>query len=327
MQVLFNNGIHLPGPRLWLDPHTPQPVAIVSHAHADHIQRHEHVIASAPTVAMMRLRGALRCNFQALKFHETIELEDARVTLYPAGHILGSAQTLVQWDGMRLLYSGDFKLRPGLSAEPIDVPQADVVIMETTFGKPHYRFPPTEEVAAQIRQFCQDALNDGCAPVLLCYSLGKGQEVLSCLEGVDFPIYLQTAHWNMTSVYRDFGVRLPFFRKFLPGQKLDGVLLCAGGCRRSAWFTHLEKMGKIRTAYISGWAIDPGAKWRFRTDAAFPLSDHADYDDLLEYARLTGAKTIHTMHGFADEFARDLRRVGYHATPLRETSGQLSFFL
>ncbi|MBV9866554.1 MAG: hypothetical protein JO316_14465 [Abitibacteriaceae bacterium] len=326
MQVLFKNGIHLPGPRLWLDPHEPQSTAIVSHAHADHIQKHDHVLASAPTAAMMRLRGALRCRFQTLDYCQPVEFEDARITLYPAGHILGSAQVLVEWDDMRLLYSGDFKLRPGRSAEPIEVPQADIVIMETTFGKPRYRFPETEEVAQQIRHFCRTTLEDGCAPVLFCYSLGKGQEVLSCLEGVDFPIYLHTAHWNMTAIYRDFGVPLPFFRKFQPGQKLDGVLLCASGCRRSSWFYNVERTAKIRTAYISGWAIDSGACWRFRTDAAFPLSDHADYDDLLEYVRLTGAKTIYTMHGFAEEFARDLCRAGHQAQPLRETTGQLSFF-
>ena len=271
----------------------------------------------------MRLRGATSSRYQPLKFGEPVYIDGALVTLYPAGHILGSAQVLIEWDGVRLLYSGDFKLRPGLSAEPIEVPSADIVIMETTFGKPRYRFPPSEDIAAQIQQFCRDALSTGKAPVLLCYSLGKGQEVLACLEGAQFPIYLHAAHWEMSALYREFGVKLPFFRKFRPGQKLDGVLLCASGCRRATWF---EAMRNVRTAYISGWAMDSGAVWRFRTDAAFPLSDHADYDDLLEYVRLTGASTIYTMHGFAEEFARDLCRAGHWASPLRETAGQLSFF-
>src|SRR5437764_145037 len=133
MQVLFQRGIHLPGPALWLDPHDPQPVAVVSHAHADHIQNHGHVLASAPTAAMMRLRGLARSRFRALPFGQATELGGARLTLYPAGHILGSAQALVEWEGTRLLYSGDFKLRPGRSAEPVQVPTADVLIMETTF--------------------------------------------------------------------------------------------------------------------------------------------------------------------------------------------------
>ena len=323
MQVLYRQGIHLPGPALWLDPHAMQSLAVVSHAHADHVRQHDDVIATAATAAMMRLRGVARSRFRTPRFGEAVEVGSARVTLYPAGHILGAAQVLVEWEGTRLLYSGDFKLRPGRSAERVEVPQADVVIMETTFGRPRYRFPDTEQVVGEILEFCRRSLAEGFAPVLFCYSLGKGQEVLACLEGADFPIYLHTQHWNMAALYRDFGVKLPPFQKFQPGQKLDGVLLCASGSRKAQWFQRLKS---IRTAYISGWALDSGASWRFGTDAAFPLSDHADYDDLLEYVRLTGARSIHTMHGFAEEFAGDLRKRGLWAEPLREAGPQLSLF-
>jgi Cft2 family RNA processing exonuclease len=323
MQVLYKRGIHLPGPELWLDPHQAQTVAVVSHAHADHVQRHDHVFTSVPTAAMMRLRGVTRCRFHTLQYRQTLEVGKARMTLYPAGHILGSAQVLVEWDGTRLLYSGDFKLRPGRSAEPVEVPAADVVIMETTFGRPRYRFPETERVVESIRSFCRGVLEGGSAPVLFCYSLGKGQEVLACLEDLGHPIYLHSKHWEMAALYRDFGVKLPPFQKYQPGQNLDGVLLCASGCRKSQWF---QKLGNIRTAYISGWAVDSGACWRHGTHAAFPLSDHADYDDLLEYVRLTGARTVYTVHGFADQFAADLRKQGCWAEPLRETGPQLTLF-
>lgn len=323
MQVLYRRGIHLPGPSLWLDPHAIQPLAVVSHAHADHVQQHEDVIATVATAAMMRLRGVARSRFRTPAFGQPVELGDARLTLYPAGHILGSAQVLVEWEGTRLLYSGDFKLRPGRSAELAEVPEADVVIMETTFGRPKYRFPDTERVVGDILSFCRSALAEGCAPILFCYSLGKGQELLACLDQAEFPIYLHAQHWDMSTLYRGFGVQLPRFQKFQPGQKLDGVLLCAPGCRKAAWYPRLKA---VRTAYISGWAIDSGASWRFGTDAAFPLSDHADYDDLLEYVRLTNARTIYTMHGFAEEFAGDLRKQGLWAEPLREPQPQLSLF-
>lgn len=323
MQVLYQQGIRLPGPGLWLDPHARQGSAVVSHAHGDHVQQHEQILATAPTAAMMRLRGITRCRYRTLSFRSPLEIDGARITLYPAGHILGSAQVLVEWEGKRLLYSGDFKLRPGRSAEAPEVPEADIVIMETTFGRPHYRFPDTEVVMGQIKRFCGDALTDGATPVLLCYSLGKGQEVLALLEGLECPIYLHEQHWEMSSLYRNFGVRLPPFQKYQPGQKVDGVLLCASGCRKSHWFGRLRN---ARTAYISGWAIDPGASYRFGTDAAFPLSDHADYDDLLEYVRRTGAHTIHTVHGSAEQFAGDLRKRGLWAEALREPSAQLSLF-
>src|SRR5690606_38919842 len=122
-----------------------------------------------PTAAMMQLRGTRRCEFQRMLFKEPVEVGGAQVSLFPAGHILGSSQVLVEHEGKRLLYSGDFKLREGLSAEAIEVPTADILIMETTFGLPRYRFPDCEEVMEQIIAFCRRALEDGCTPVLFCY--------------------------------------------------------------------------------------------------------------------------------------------------------------
>jgi Cft2 family RNA processing exonuclease len=325
MLVRFDHGVHLPGADLWLDPHQARPAAVVSHAHADHVRRHETAVVTAPTAALMRRRGVVRCRFTVLPYGKPLQAEHATVTLYPAGHILGSAQVLVEREGCRLLYSGDFKLRPGRSAEATVVPEADIVIMETTFGRPKYRFPDPDDVMEQIREFCRATLAEGKIPVLLCYSLGKGQEVLAGLEGCDFPIYLQEAHWNMTALYRDFGVRFPAFRKHDPGGKLDGVLLCAGGCRKAAWFDALAP--RARLAYISGWAADSGSRWRFKVDAAFPLSDHADYPGLLEYVRRTGARKVYTLHGFMNEFAGDLRRQGLWAEPLRAEEPQLTLSL
>lgn len=327
MKVIHDHGIYLPGPGLRLDPHRPQPFAVVTHAHSDHVQAHEEVVATAATAALMRRRGVTRPRFRTPQLREPVAYGAATVTLFPAGHVLGSAQVLVEWEGSRCLYSGDFKLRHGRTAEPAEVPEADVVIMETTFGKPRYQLPPVPEVEERLRGFCRQALADDCTPVLFCYSLGKGQEVLAVLEGEPYPIYLQNEHWDTTVVYREFGVSFPEHRKFQPGQKLDGVLLCAQQCRKAAWF---QRLGSVRTACITGWALDRGAAYRYRTDAAFPLSDHADYHELLEYVRLTRADRVYTLHGFAEEFAGDLRRRGLWAEPLREPAAvpplQLSLF-
>jgi len=320
MQIASENGIYLPGPDLWIDPHIARRHAVVSHAHSDHMRHHERAVATVATAAMMKLRGAIRCTYETQPFGQVWHHNDASLMLVPAGHVLGSAQVLVEWQGVRLLYSGDFKLRPSLSSEPIEVPQADIVIMETTFGKPEYSFPPNDVVMDDIKSFCRSTLRAGNAPVLFCYSLGKGQEVLAGLEGLEYPIYLHTAHYKMARLYQEHGVKMPLFELYRIGEKLDGVLLCASGCRRGKWFGQL---GNIRTAYISGWAAHPGARWRFGTDAAFPLSDHADYQDLLEYARQTGAGRFYTMHGFSHEFAESLREHGYASQALREARWQL----
>jgi DNA ligase-1 len=136
-------------------------------------------------------------NEHVLKFGEQRRFEhrDANfeITLFPAGHIFGSAMSLIQAEGERLLYSGDFKLRHGLSAEPCEVPRADVLIMETTYGRPQYVFPPTEAVLERVIQFCREALDNGETAVLLGYSLGKSQELLCGLGDAGLPLMLHGA--------------------------------------------------------------------------------------------------------------------------------------
>jgi Cft2 family RNA processing exonuclease len=329
MNVCYRRGVHLPDVDLWLDPQDRKPVAVVSHAHSDHIGAHGHVLTSAGTAALMRHRlpvrtggradrsapgspaSRARSRYQTLPFGRPCAFPRFELTLYPAGHVLGSAQALVETSGGRLLYSGDFKLRPSLSSEPIEVPPADVVVMETTFGRPRYVFPPTEQVVAEIRDFCRRALEEGAVPVLFAYALGKGPELVAQLAGCGWDLVLHHTLFDIVKLYEAMGVRFPAHRRLMPGAPLDGcVLICPPGAARSR---ALEALPRRRTAYVSGWALERGAAYRYGADACFPLSDHADYPDLLEYVRRTGARRIYTLHGFDAEFAQDLRLMGYDA--------------
>jgi Cft2 family RNA processing exonuclease len=323
MNLAYERGIYLPAIDLWLDAQAPRPVAVVSHAHSDHIQTHAFTLATPGTTALMRHRLGRRGRCRPLAFGQRAEFPDFAVTLYPAGHVLGSAQALIETEGERLLYSGDFKLRPGRSTETIEIPQADVLIMETTFGKPGYVFPPTETVIAQLRGWVRGAWEDGLTPILFAYALGKSQELLAHLDDLGGEILLDRRVFEVVKVYEELGVCFPPYQRFEPGATPErAVLLCPPGARRS-W--EIGAIRSRRTAYISGWALDRGAAWRFGTHACFPLSDHADYPDLLEYVRRSGARTIYTLHGFADEFAADLRQLGYDARPLKPAA-QLSLF-
>jgi DNA ligase-1 len=317
MQVLDKGGVYVPQYDLWLDPHHTRPVAFVSHAHADHMKKHGCVFATPATADMMRARGATKSKFHALGWREVVKWGQAQVSFYPAGHVLGSAQMLVEGDGTRLLYSGDFKMRSGLSSEDIEVPRADIVVMETTFGRPHYRFPETSAVLRDICNWCEKVLERGSVPVIFCYSLGKGQEVLAGLMDFGFPITLHSKHDEMARIYASHGIEFPQWTTHEMGRGVEGVLLCASQCKRSKWWDELTRSRRVETAYVSGWAL--GAHpYRFGTDAAFALSDHAGYDDLLEYVRQSGARQVWTTHGFEAEFASDLRSRGIEAAPLRE---------
>src|SRR4051812_2403971 len=250
-----------------------------------------------------------------LDFGKKRTIRGLDVTLIPAGHIFGSAQFFLETADGSLLYTGDFKLRPGRSAEPAEWRQAETLIMETTFGLPRYRFPPTEEIVGQIVAFCRDALESGAVPVLLGYSLGKAQEILCALSGAGLTPMLHGTVHRMTRIYEQFGQKFCDYERYNANAVAGKVLICPPSTNRSRM---LDKIKEKRVAMISGWAVDPSAIYRYQVDAAFPLSDHADYNDLIRYVELVKPERVLTLHGFAAEFARDLRERGIEAWALSE---------
>ncbi|MET0263858.1 MAG: ATP-dependent DNA ligase [Rariglobus sp.] len=310
--VQFRNGLWLPQTGWWLDAHHPTPRSFVSHAHFDHLAPHNEILCSEGTAKLMNARMPGERRERVLPFHQTADFSPGVVaTLYPAGHIYGSAQILLEHERHgRLLYTGDFKLRTGLSAEPCETPPADLVIMETTYGKPHYVLPPTADVLRAIIHFCRQAIEDDEVPVLFGYSLGKSQELLSSLAGASLPVMLHPATLRLTQVYEELGLTFPPFRAFDANEQAGHVVICPPQQPASSF---LKKIKRRRTAMITGWALDPGAHFRYQCDAAFPLSDHADYNDLLRFVERVKPKRVLTLHGFATEFARTLRERGVEA--------------
>jgi DNA ligase-1 len=255
----------------------------------------------------------------ALRFNEPQVFQrggnEFRITLVPAGHIFGSAMSLIECEGESLLYTGDFKLRRGRSAEVCQPVRADVLIMETTFGRPEYCFPPTEDVLKGVVRFCQEALDNDETAVLYGYSLGKSQEILSSLGAAGLPIMLHGSVFNMTKVYEQFGHSFPPYEKYESGNAQGKVLLCPPSVAGSAM---VRSLGKTRAAVLTGWAVNAGCRYQYRCDAAFPLSDHADFPDLIEFVQQVQPKHVYTLHGFAADFAQTLRGLGFIATALSE---------
>ena len=310
--VQFRAGVWLPQIGWWLDAHFPVDRSFVSHAHFDHLATHREILCSAVTARLMRDRLPGTRVEHVLPFGQAEQLTvDTTVTLHPAGHIFGSAQSLLAHERHgTLLYTGDFKLRPGRSAEPCATPRADVLIMETTFGRPRYVFPPTAQVLADITAFCRNTLDDAETPVLFGYSLGKSQELLSSLAEARLPVMLHPQTLRLTHIYEELGLTFPPFRPFSAPEAAGHVVICPPQTRGSSF---LKKIPRPRTAMITGWAMDPGAIYRYQCDAAFPLSDHADYPDLLRFVEAVQPRRVLTLHGFAQDFARTLRERGVEA--------------
>jgi DNA ligase 1 len=315
MRVDFRRGIFLPDLDLWLDPWDEQPAAFVSHAHSDHIGNHQEVILSETTALLMAARLPGRRIEHRLPFDTELKFRNAGIRLLPAGHILGSAQIYIQTEQESVLYTGDLKLQHGKSAEPAEWRHADTLIMETTYGLPKYRFPPTDEVIAELIKFCVESLEDGKVPILFGYSLGKAQEILFALHGSGLRIQLHPSVFRMTKLYEALRKPLPEFHLYDFANVDGSVVICPPGVNQTRL---VQRIKNRRTAILTGWALQSGAIHRYQCDAAFPLSDHADYPDLIRYVDLVRPAKVLTVHGFAREFAEDLRHRGIEAWCLGE---------
>ena len=314
-------GIYLPQVDLWMDPKRPQKRAVVTHAHYDHLAGHEEILASPATAGLLRLRVSKRTKIRSVPFGRPFALGGgASFTLVPAGHILGSAMVWVKRRAgkreTRLLYTGDFKLRRGGTAERCQPKRADVLVMETTFGRPEYRFPDEKKVVEQMVSFCQKAVADGKVPILLGYALGKSQEILHGVSSAGLPILMEAAGHRMCGVYREAGQKLPWVGRLgkITEKKVRGhiLILPPSMARRK----EVQALENRRVAVVTGWALDRGVTYRYRCDEAFALSDHADYGELLEMVKKVKPREVRTVHGFAREFAMDLQERGWKAWAL-----------
>jgi putative mRNA 3-end processing factor len=316
---LHRGELRVTGSALHLDARRRVECAFVSHAHGDHIGRHDRTIATAPTLALMRHRlgEPKRRKTEALPacYRAPFGLGELTLELFAAGHVLGSAQLRVTTRNLAVGYTGDLCTEPTHAAEPADLMACDVLVMESTFGHPRYVFPPKDETLAAIRRFVDDALSDGITPVLLGYALGKAQEILKVLCDLGYPCRAHPVVHAVNRVYEAQGVALPNVRPLGPeGAGPGEVVVAPPHLARSAAMRGVKRR---RTAILTGWAVD-GARWFRGVDAAFPLSDHADFPSLVRYARATGAARVFTVHGNADPLAAALREEGIRAEPLRE---------
>ena len=313
-------GLYAPAFRAFLDPPAAVDRAILSHAHSDHaVPGHAEVWATFETIALYRRRhpewnGIAR----ELAYGETAEAGAARLTLFPAGHILGSAQIRFEEAGRSLLYTGDFKRRASATARTAENPVSDVLLTETTFGLPVFRFSPRAEIEERLIAACRAALDEGKTPILLAYPLGKSQEVAAILTAAGIPTVLHGAAWKLTPEYAAAGALFPLSRPYEQGPPGPGeALIVPPSCARTPV---VGKIKQRRIIYLSGWALRPASRADFDADVLLPMSDHADFEELLAHVEQVSPEMVFTMHGYASDFARILTSRGVRAVPLAEAA-------
>lgn len=303
---------------IYLDPRESREVGIISHGHADHIGRHRHFVATPATAAFLRLRQGEDLRGTELPFGVTHPFARWNVTLHPAGHILGSAMVRVTDGCTTLVYTGDARLSPSFTAEAAEVPECDVLITESTYGSPEWKFPSREELKHDLLSLCQEIAGRGKTPVLLAYSLGKAQEVMKMLDGSGLRVLVHPAVARLAAIYEKYGVDLGTWETWGAQQTLFGPRASSQTRGRVVIIpphmtTEIRRVPRGETVSLSGWALH--REWK-KTDHALPLSDHCDFEELIELVRRSRASVVYVTHG-SSRFARELRERGFRAEFLR----------
>lgn len=310
----YDRGLKLTSIDLAIDICRRQPRGFISHAHADHMARHELALCTPVTARLYHHRLGVKHRVRELPFRQSIDWDDTRLTTYPAGHTFGSAMLLAEQQGESLLYTGDFKTGASATAEDIEFPRADTLIMESTFGDPKYRLPPRNEVIERLVGLVTDALKAGRTPVIYAYVLGKSQEVTKILTDHGFPVQQHRLAFEVSRIYQDSGCDLGEIAIYDGTANPGHALVVPPRHQRS---TYVPLPARRTTIATTGWAMDRRARYRLGVDHALPLSDHADFDGLMECVQRVQPRVVYCTHGPAG-FVEELIHAGYDARLLGE---------
>lgn len=316
-----NGGVHLMDSILWCDADRRHDLCFVSHAHADYIGKNRRILATDKTVRILT-RASGKAEALTSPYRRSFTLGPLELEMHPAGHVLGSAQLLIVRNSRRIVYTSDVNPRETETVERARPIPCDTLVIPATYGLPIFRFPPREEVYENIKQFIDRCLEERSTPVLIANQIGSSQELMRVLGEAGYRLRVHRSIYEVAKIYRDLGVNLPGSRRFAGTPARDEVVIFPPILRKHA---SIRKLRKSQTAMVSGRAVDPGFVFRHRVDRAFPLSDTADYAELMTFIEETGATEIYLSSGFIEELATDLRAKGLRSYSL-VSPRQLSLF-
>lgn len=315
---LTDDGLYCEAGDFYIDPWRPVHRAVITHAHADHARPgHKAYLTSAEGERVLRLRLGPDVSIETVPYGQPITMNGVRVSLHPAGHILGSAQIRVEHKGEVWVVTGDYKTMPDPTCTPFELVPCHVFISECTFGLPVYHWPDPQAVSGQINAWWQANAADARASVIYGYALGKAQRILAGVDASIGPIFTHGAVERVSAVYRETGVVLPmthYAGEVTDKKRYRGALIVAPpSANGTPW---LRKFGDVSTAMASGWMQIRGVRRRRAVDRGFVLSDHADWGELMRTIAATGAERVLLTHGYTASLARHLREHGLQADVL-----------
>lgn len=313
------SGLYCPVGEFFIDPWRPVERAVITHAHADHARPGCGSYLATPDCAhLLKARLGPHVRAQELLYEAPVDLNGLRLSLHPAGHILGSAQVRLERNGEVWVVTGDFKRNPDPTCAPFEPLRCHTLVTESTFGLPVFRWPAPEAVMADISAWWRKNAAEGKPSLLFAYALGKAQRLLAGVDATTGPIFTHGAVEHIAQVYRDAGILLPPTRAVAEARQKDelaGALTVAPpSAEGSTWMRRFVNASK---AFASGWMQIRGNRRRRSLDRGFVLSDHADWQGLLDTIEASGAERIWVTHGYAAEMVQFLREKGLSAEAVR----------
>lgn len=323
--LLNEHGLYCPAGDFYIDPWHSVDRAIITHAHSDHARwGHKHYLTSREGQGVLAHRMSAGADISTLGYGEVTEYKGIRISLHPAGHILGSAQVRIEHRGQVAVVTGDYKVEPDRTCTPFEPVRCHLLVSESTFALPIYRWQPQSVIFSQINQWWRANQRQGLASVLMAYSLGKSQRLLAGIDPTIGPIYSHGSVEPLNAIYREAGIELPptqYVAETLKDAKQkrseidwsQALVIAPPSALGSPW---LKRFSPYSTAFASGWMTMRGTRRRQSLDKGFVLSDHADWPGLLSAIAATGAEQVWLTHGYSATLARYLAEQGVDARPV-----------
>jgi putative mRNA 3-end processing factor len=311
---LTDSGLYCAAGDFYIDPWRPVARAVVTHAHGDHARRgSDSYLTTRDGMRVLRTRMGDDATIQAAAHAEPVQLNGVRVSLHPAGHILGSAQVRVEHRGEVWVISGDYKIGADATCAPFEPLRCHTFVTESTFGLPIYRWRAQADLFDEINGWWRSNQIAGKASMLFAYALGKAQRLLAGVDPTIGPIFTHGAVERLNQDYRASGVPLPATTYAAAGRRADwsqALIVAPPSAQGTPW---MRRFGAVSTGFASGWMQLRGTRRRKAVDRGFALSDHADWPGLLGAIDATGAERIWVTHGYSAVLARWLGEHGLDA--------------
>lgn len=311
-------GLWCKAGNFYIDPIKKVSRAIITHAHGDHARNGmDSYLCSSEGYLPLKYRLAKGAHIQALEYNEYIYINGVKVSLHPAGHILGSSQIRLEYQGEVWVVSGDYKLGEDSTCSPFEPVKCNTFISESTFGLPIYIWKPQQDTFDEINEWWKQNANENICSIIFAYSLGKAQRILSGLDESIGSIYTHNTIKPMNDIYIQSGIELPNAIVANKNTSKDdfskSIVIAPPLAQHSIW---LKYFGTYKTAFASGWMGEGDEKRREHIDQGFKLSDHADWPSLNQAIKATACERVIFTHGYANEMAEYYKNLGYHSEVL-----------